>query len=214
MAAINSQQISEMEKFYRVNLVNSLGGFKPLNLAGTISQDGITNLCAVSSVFHLGSNPPLFGMVMRPQRPNNDTLRNIRQTEQYTLNNVLPEWYGQAHQTSASYPAGVSEFDACGFQKMYIPGFKAPFVEQSTVRIGLELRELIDMAINGTTLVIGEVVQLLIDDPLIGADGTVDHIRAGSLAVSGLDSYFLPELVGRLAYAKPGTAPHQLLKVD
>ena len=205
MTAINSQQISEMEKYYRINLINSLSGYKSLNLVGTINTDGITNLCPVSSVFHLGSNPPLLGMVMRPQRPNNDTLRNIKMTEQYTLNNVLPEWYKQAHQTSASYPSDVSEFDKCGLKKMYAAGFKAPFVEQSTVRIGLELRELIDMELNGTTIIIGEVIQLLIDESVLSADGTIDHIQAGTMAVAGLDSYFLPQLVERLSYAKPIT---------
>lgn len=205
MTAINSQQISEMEKFYRINLINSLSGYKSLNLVGTINNDGITNLCPVSSVFHLGSNPPLLGMVMRPQRPNNDTLSNIKMTGQYTLNNVLPDWYQQAHQTSASYPSGVSEFDECGLKKKYTAGFKAPFVEQSTVRIGLELRELIDMELNGTTLVIGEVITLLIDEPVLTPDGTIDHLLGGTVAVSGLDSYYLPQLLGRLPYAKPTT---------
>lgn len=206
MTAINSKQLSEMEKYYRINLINSLSGYKSLNLAGTVNDDGVTGLCPVSSVFHLGSNPPLLGMVMRPQRPNNDTLRNIKMTEHYTLNNVLPEWYEQAHQTSASYPSGVSEFEECGLNPLYMAGFKAPFVEQSTVRIGLELRELIDVKLNGTTIVIGEIVQLLIDEPVLTADGTIDHIQASTLAVAGLDSYFLPQLLGRLNYAKPTTA--------
>jgi flavin reductase (DIM6/NTAB) family NADH-FMN oxidoreductase RutF len=211
MISINSNQISELDKYYRINLINSLAGYKSLNLVGTSNTDGITNLCIVSSVFHLGSNPPLFGMVIRPEREHNDTLRNIKAVGQYTLNNVLPEWYMQAHQTSASYPAGVSEFDECGFKKMYAEKFKAPFVGQSTVRIGLELREMIDMEINGTTIVVGEVVQVLADDQLIGEDGFVDHNMANTMTLSGLDSYYLPKPIGRLAYAKPGNVPEKLI---
>lgn len=210
MIDLNSNQISELEKYYRINLVNSLTGYKSLNLLGTINEEGVTNLCIISSAFHMGSNPPLFGLIIRPEREHNDTLRNIKSSGQYTLNNVLPDWYKQAHQTSASYPSGVSEFEACGFTAMYADNFKAPFVAQSTIRIGLEVREIIDMKINGTSLVIGEATQVFADEGLIGEDGFVDHIKAATLTLSGLDSYYLTEQVGRLDYAKPGIEPKEL----
>lgn len=209
MISIQSDQINQLEKQYRISLINSLVGYKSLNLLGTISKEGITNLCIISSAFHLGANPPLLGLVIRPERAHNDTLTNIKSTGQYTLNNVLPEWYMQAHQTSASYAAGISEFDTCGFQKLYADRFKAPFVKQSTIRIGLELREIIDVELNGTTILIGEIVQILTDDAMIAENGTVDHIKAKTMTVAGLDTYFLPQPIGRLAYAKPGIEPHK-----
>lgn len=208
MTSIKSAEINQLEKQYRISLINSLVGYKSLSLLGTANHEGITNLCVISSAFHLGANPPLLGIVIRPEREQNSTLTNIKSTGQYTLNNVLPEWYMQAHQTSAYYPAGVSEFDTCGFQKLYADGFKAPFVKQSTIRIGLELRQVIDLEINGTTIIIGEIVQILADDDMIAADGNVDHIKAKTMTVAGLDAYFLPQAVGRLAYAKPGEEPH------
>ena len=205
MIHINSDQIAVMEKHYRISLINSLVGYKALNLLGTISNNGITNLCVISSAFHLGASPALLGIVMRPQRENNDTLNNIKVTGQYTLNNVLPAWYKQAHQTSASYASRVSEFEICGFKKHYIDGFKAPFVLQSSIRIGLELREIIDMEINGTTIVVGEIVEILTDDALVQTDGNIDHIKARTMTVAGLNAYFVPQRLGRLSYAKPGT---------
>jgi flavin reductase (DIM6/NTAB) family NADH-FMN oxidoreductase RutF len=208
MINITSSTINQLEKQYRISLINSLIGYRSLNLLGTASNDGITNLCIISSAFHLGANPPLIGLVIRPEREHNDTLRNIKTTGQYTLNNVLPEWYMQAHQTSASYPSGVSEFDICGFHKQYVKGFKAPFVSESNVRIGLELNELVDIEMNGTTIVIGEIVHILTEDALIAADGTIDHSEAKTMTVAGLDTYYLPRCVGQLAYAKPGVVPH------
>ena len=205
MIHINSDQIAVMEKHYRISLINSLIGYKALNLLGTISNNGITNLCVISSAFHLGASPALLGIVMRPQRQNNDTLNNIKVTGQYTLNNVLPDWYKQAHQTSASYASRVSEFEICGFKKHYIDGFKAPFVLQSSIRIGLELREIIDMEINGTTIVVGEIVEILTDDALVQTDGNIDHIKARTMTVAGLNAYFVPLPLGCLSYAKPGT---------
>lgn len=212
MITIKRKQIDEMEKFYRISLVNSLIGFKPVNLLGSCNIDGSPNLSIISSAFHLGANPPLIGLVMRPQREHNDTLKNIQATGQYTLNNVLPDWYKQAHQTSASYGSGVSEFEKCHFKELYTEGFKAPFVRESTVRIGLELREIMDVPLNGTTIVIGEIVQILLDDLIIEEDGTVDHVKAGSITVAGLDRYFIPEFVGRLSYAKPGIAIQKINK--
>lgn len=208
MLHLESEQIYRLEKQYRTSLINSLIGYRALNLLGTASTAGVTNLCIISSVFHLGANPPLVGLVMRPEREHNDTLRNILATAQYTLNNVLPEWYMQAHQTSASYPSGTSEFDTCHLKKHYVPGFEAPFVAESTVRIGLELRESIDMKINGTTILIGEIVHILTEDGLIGEDGTLNHSKAETMTVAGLDTYYLPQPVGQLAYAKPGIDPH------
>jgi flavin reductase (DIM6/NTAB) family NADH-FMN oxidoreductase RutF len=204
MIYIKSDMIPKMQKNYRTSLINSLVGYKSLNLLGTANNNGVTNLCLISTAFHLGANPPLLGMVIRPERKHNDTLNNIKATGEYTLNNVLPEWYKQAHQTSAAYPSGVSEFSICGFDKRYMHGFKAPFVAQSTIGIGLELREMIDMEINGTTIVIGEIVHILVDDSIVENDGNIDHIKAGTVTVAGLDSYFLPQLMGRLSYAKPG----------
>ena len=204
MASYISEQITDMEKFFRINLINSIGGYKPVNLLGTINNLGITNLCVVSSVFHLGANPPLMGMVMRPQRPNNDSLNNIRLTGQYTLNNVSAAWYNNAHQTSAGYSSGVSEFEECGFGTYYHAGFNAPYVAESAIKIGLEIAETIDISHNGTTLVIGKVVQIITDDDIIGADGAADHEKAQSMVVSGLDSYCVPFMVGKLGYAKPG----------
>jgi flavin reductase (DIM6/NTAB) family NADH-FMN oxidoreductase RutF len=208
---INKQQIAEMEKYYRTTLINSLPGYRSLHLVGTINRDGITNLALFNSVFHLGANPALLGMVVRPDVPGHDTLENIRTIGQYTLNNVLPQWYPQAHQTSASYPSGESEFDVCGFKKVYANGFKAPFVKESTINIGLELRDTIDIEINNTTIVIGEIVHISIDEKLVAPDGYVDHIAAKTVTVAGLDSYFLTEPLGRMAYAKVGREPKELV---
>jgi len=194
--------ISAMEKRYRTTFVNSLPGYKCLQMLGTISGSGISNLGLFNSVFHLGASPALLGMIFRPDGDEHDSLENIRQTGQYTLNNVLPEWYPQAHQTSARFPSGHSEFNPCGFKEYYYDNFKAPFVSQSSIKIGMEMREIIEISLNNTKLLIGEIVHVLMDDDILSFDGYVDHLKAGTVTVAGLDSYFKTEHLGRLAYAK------------
>jgi len=203
MKVYNSSDIKDLEKLFRTNLINSIPGYKPLQLLGTVNEAGVTNLSLINSVFHLGANPPLLGMVLRPQRAENDTLANIKQTGIYTLNNILPAWYQQAHQASATYPSGVSEFEACGFEADHIDEFKAPFVKQSTIKLGLQLREIVDMSINGTTIIVGEIIHIMLDEDLVGHDGAVNHFNAETVTVVGLDSYYTAQPLARLAYAKP-----------
>ncbi|PHX62040.1 MAG: flavin oxidoreductase, partial [Flavobacteriales bacterium] len=77
---ITHEQILNMEKQDRVHFANSLGGFKSLGLIGTQNNKMQTNLAIIDSVLHLGSNPPLFGMVFRPGAVARHTLENILET--------------------------------------------------------------------------------------------------------------------------------------
>jgi flavin reductase (DIM6/NTAB) family NADH-FMN oxidoreductase RutF len=123
------EQIIDMDQRYRATFINSLPGFKNLQMVGTIDRDGISNIGLFNSIFHLGANPPLLGMVFRPESYERDTLKNIMNNGQYTLNNVLPQWYENAHQTSAHYSPDESEFRSCQFTPVYIDKFKSPFVQ-------------------------------------------------------------------------------------
>ena len=155
---ITDTDIAAMEQFYRTNLINSLSGFKSVNLVGTINPQGVTNLAVFSQVFHLGAHPALMGMIVRPDSVPRHTLANLLETGSFTLNHLRADFYRQAHQTSASY-AG-SEFEACGFTPWFSEKIAAPYVRESSVKIGLAFRERIDLAINGTVMIIGEVVEI------------------------------------------------------
>jgi flavin reductase (DIM6/NTAB) family NADH-FMN oxidoreductase RutF len=198
--------LAQMEKQFRTNFVNSLSGFKNASLVGTISPAGVTNLAIFSQVFHVGANPALIGMLVRPDSVRRDTLTNLLATGYYTLNHVRAEFYQAAHQTSARYDG--SEFAATGLHPEFTPAHPAPYVVESHVKIGLKFRERVDLAINGTVLIVGEVVETIIRQDCIATDGLVDVERAGSLACAGLDSYHTTRQLGRLAYAKPHQPSH------
>jgi flavin reductase (DIM6/NTAB) family NADH-FMN oxidoreductase RutF len=210
MRIFTSKELAEQEKPYRTNFINSLSGFKSLQLLGTKKQDGVTNLAIFNSIFHVGANPPYLGLVVRPDGPEHDTLKNILSQEHYTLNNVKEAFYQQAHQTSARYVSGESEFKACGFNEEYIADFPVPFAKESSIQIGLKLKEVIPVKANGTTIVIGEIVLISLDEKYLLEDGMVDLEAAGSITVAGLDSYHRTQKIGRLAYAKPDVAPKYL----
>ncbi len=213
MSYFNITDILGMEKSFRTTFMNSIAGFKSLQMVGTVNEDGKTNLSLFNSIFHVGANPPYLGMVVRPDGNEHETISNIMRTKVYTLNNVLEKDYLAAHQTSARYLAGVSEFAECGFSEEYISNFKAPFVKESNVKIGLEFKEILPFSLHQTKIVIGEVTHVLLEGDLISEDGFVDLNKAHSLTVAGLDAYYSTNFIGRLMYAKPGKHP-DLLNVD
>lgn len=203
MQAIDNPAIAQMEQRYRATFINSLWGFRPLALIGTCDQEKRTNLAIFNSLVHIGANPPLFGLVVRPDSVDRHTLDNIRERKEFTVNLVGKDFVAQAHQTSARYPKDVSEFEATGLETEWKEGIDVPFVLKSSIQIHAKLVEEHSLAINGTEFLIAQVSTIYIHPSCIGADGFVDHLSAQTAAGIGLDAYYAPELIMRLPYAKP-----------
>ncbi len=193
-----------MDKFFRRNLINCLSGFKSLNLVGTISPEGQTNLSPFSQVFHVGATPALAGLLIRPDTVPRHTLQNIEATSYYTFNHVRADFFKQAHQTSARYQE--SEFEATGLHPTYTERMPAPYVQEAWVKIGLKFEERINLKINGTILVIGSIVEISLPKEIVREDGFLDLEKAGTVTCSGLDCYHQTQKLARLSYAKPDRA--------
>ncbi len=201
-----------LEKQVRVHLINSLGGFKSVALVGTVNESGKENLAIFSSVFHIGANPPLIGLIFRPSPPERDTMRNIIETGCYTINHINEKIYKNAHQTSARYDVDVSEFEATGLKNEYKNDFFAPFVAESNIQLAIEFREKIDISINNTTMIIGEIIELYVPENCVCEDGFIDLEKANTITCSGLDSYHKTVQLDRLSYAKPDKEITSLLQ--
>lgn len=203
----NQPQIESWERFYRANFINSLTGFKSVSLIGTVNQQQQTNLGIFSSIVHIGSDPALVGYINRPRAAAPHTLANIESTGFYTINHILPSFVEKAHQTSAKYPDGVSEFEEVELTPQYIGDFPAPFVVESHVKFGLTLQDIIPLTINNTFLVIGKIQSIMMDDGFLQPDGFIDLYKAGTVCGNGIDSYYNTQPIVRLEYAKPGQKP-------
>lgn len=200
---INSLEINQLTKTEKTHLINSLGGFKSVGLIGTQNKKGNTNLAIFSSIFHLGANPPLIALIFRPTPPVRDTFNTILETGFYTINHLNEKIYKQAHQTSARYDATISEFDITGLTAEYKNDFPAPFVQESNIQLGVQFKEKIDIAINNTTMFIGEIVQIYFPENCQSEDGFLDLEKANTVTCSGLDCYHTTAKLDRLSYAKP-----------
>ncbi len=208
MRHFTNKEIDALEKIERVNLINSISGYKPANLIGTISAAKQTNLAIFSSVLHLGSSPPLFGFITRPttEVPRH-TYENIKETGVYSINHVHKSFIENAHYTSAKFDREVSEFAACQLTEEYIEDFAAPFVKESKIKIGMRFIEEIPIKFNGTILIIGEAVHLLIDENALLDNGNIDLNAVADVCISGLDGYHEVEKAVRFPYARPNNLP-------
>ncbi len=202
MTTYQIAELAELPSRYRGMLLNCFTAPKPAFLVGTRGQDGKDNLAIFSQVFHIGANPFLVGILVRPDVVERHTLRNIEATNVYTLSAVTADMVPQAHQTSAKYPNGKSEFEAVGLAEYRYPDFAAPAVENSPLQMGLELAERIDIKVNGTILIIG-AVQWVRFGGEVTEDGFWDAAAQGLVANGGMDSYYPLLAPTRLSYAKP-----------
>lgn len=200
---LSRQDIQTMDQRERARLINSLSGFKSANLIGTCDKQGLENLAVVSSVVHLGSNPPLFGFIVRPAESRRHTLENIQETQHFTINSISADFVQKAHQTSARYPKSASEFKAVGLTPYYDDMFPAPFVLESALKIGLVLKEQISIESNQTQMLIGEVITIQAPKRAVMPDGYLDLEALDLVTISGLDSYHVTQRLHRLSYAKP-----------
>jgi flavin reductase (DIM6/NTAB) family NADH-FMN oxidoreductase RutF len=193
----------DMEQRKRAQFINSISGFRSVALIGTTDTKGQTNLAIFSSIVHIGSNPPLLSFIMRPDSVERHTLTNILDTGFYTINHINADMYEKAHQTSARYPKSVSEFDAAQLTPVFKNDFVAPFVAESQIQIGMEFRERIEININQTSMIIGEIKFVHYPTSCLLEDGFIDIEKAGTITSTGLDSYHTTQVLKRLEYAKP-----------
>jgi flavin reductase (DIM6/NTAB) family NADH-FMN oxidoreductase RutF len=212
MQIISFSIIQTWERFYRANFINCLTGFKSVNLVGTLHKNGQPNLGIFSSVVHIGSDPALIGYINRPVKAAPHTLANIQSTGVYTINHIHPSFLEQAHQTSAKYPDGVSEFDEVGLTPEFLENLPAPFVKESKVKYALTLEEIIPIKLNDTFLVIGKVQQVCLEEHIVLPDGFLELDKVSSICSNGIDGYYSTRLINRYHYAKPGEKTTRITK--
>ncbi len=204
---LEEKDIKNLERKYRLNLINSITGIKPANLIGTISNDKKDNLAVFSSLVHLGSNPAQLGMITRPQTDGiKDTYANIMQNGFYTVNHISRPFIKKAHYTSAKLEKQYSEFDIMNIKRAYIKDFIAPFVAESKVKIGMRHLESIELP-NGCIFIIGEIVLIDLPDALVDDKGQINLEAYDLVGISGLNAYYDLNKITSFPYVRVNEIP-------
>jgi flavin reductase (DIM6/NTAB) family NADH-FMN oxidoreductase RutF len=203
MAFYDFNDIQNLEKIFKINLINSCSGFKSANLLGSISEEGISNVAVFSSVTHLGSNPPTLGFILRPTTVPRDTYKNIKDSGIFTINHIHEAIIEDAHHTSAKYPKEVSEFDKTNLEEEFKGKFKAPFVKGAPVQMSMKFIEEVYVPSNDVLLIVSQIEELYIDDALLQTDGLINLSKGNIATINGLDTYAVPNFKKQLSYQRP-----------
>lgn len=212
MLHFTKEKIQNLPKINRLNLVNSCTGYKSANLIGTKSKDGKTNLAIFSSITHLGSDPALLGFILRPATVPRNSYSNLKETGYFTVNHVTEEIISQAHQTSAAYDFGVSEFDITGLKEVYHNEIYEPFVAKSPVQILCKYVSEYLIRENNCIHIIASIETIFCTENLLRNDNWLQLEQGKVVAINGLDGYCLPKLIDRFEYARPNTETKSMLK--
>ncbi len=203
MAFFNFDDIHNLEKIYKINLINSCSGFKSANLLASISNEGTPNVAVFSSVTHLGSSPPTLGFILRPTTVPRDTYKNLKETGVFTINHIYEDIIEDAHHTSAKYPETVSEFAVTNLEEEYKGKFKAPFVKNAPVQMSMKFIEEIYVPSNDVMLIVSQIQELYIKDELLEKDGLINLSKGNIATINGLDTYAIPKFKKQLSYQRP-----------
>jgi flavin reductase (DIM6/NTAB) family NADH-FMN oxidoreductase RutF len=201
---LTTDDILRMEQRYRTTFVNSLSGFHPVVLVGSRSAAGKSHLATFNSLVHIGANPPLFGLISRPDTVKKQTLTNIRETGVYSINFLSTEHIGSIHQTAARFDDAADKFRETGLTECTLPESTLPFVKEASVKIAMRCENIIPIPANGTWLIVGAIEAVEIRSEIIAPDGFVRLHDEKIAACAGLDAYFSTTLLNRFAYPKAG----------
>lgn len=203
MKHITRDDISQMEKLERLNIINSCTGYKSANLIATISKDGVPNVAVFSSITHLGSNPGLLGFIVRPTTVPRDTYENLKGIGFFTVNHITSNMIADAHHTSANYDVGISEFDKTNLEEEYKNDLEVPFVKGSPIQLYCKYMNEYYIKENDTIHVIASIEHVYYNENMEHKDGWLQLDKGNVVAINGLDGYCLPKLVDRFEYARP-----------
>jgi flavin reductase (DIM6/NTAB) family NADH-FMN oxidoreductase RutF len=202
MAVFTEPDWTERKDRYWANFFNTLSGVRSSVLIGTSDANGKQNLAIFNSLVHLGANPPLLGFILRPTTVHRGTFENIITNNQYTLNHISESMIDAAHQTSAKYDIGESEFDATGLTPKLWPNKLVPLVNESPIKILMEFQEE-HLIKNSTRLIVGQVKEVIVKETIIEDDGSIKVAEENLVATSGLYHYHGIHFLKKKTFVRP-----------
>lgn len=146
-------------------LVKSILIPRPIAWVGTVDAEGTANLAPHSFYTMVSEAPPI---VLFSSTTRKDTLRNVEATGQFTVSLVSRPQFEAANQTSAPYPAEVSEFGAAGIEAEPSAAVFPPRVAGSPAVLECVLESI--LPVGGNFMVLGRVVHVAVDTGTLATD--------------------------------------------
>lgn len=152
---------------------------RPIALVSTLSSEGKGNLAPFSFYNGVSTHPPaiVISITQKADHVKKDTLINIEQTGQFTVN-FVSSWMAEAvNHCSATYPHGVDEMKAVGLTPIQAERVRPPRVGESPLHFECELLQTVqigDGTLGSSTLVIGKIVLAHVAEEVYDSRGHLD----------------------------------------
>jgi len=145
---------------------------RPIALVSTTSINGINNLAPFSYFNGVCSKPPT--IMFAPARrgwdgEEKDTLINIRETKEFTVNIVSEKIGEQMVKCSTDFKEDIDEFIASGLSPSSSKKIKPPLVAESKISFECKLNQIIEIGDGNAGsgfIVIGTIILFHIDDKI------------------------------------------------
>ena len=164
---------------------------RPIAWVSTVAEDGTLNLAPFSFFGGLGSKPPFIYISIGSRRgEKKDTLINIEYAGDFVVNVVDESLAEKMNQTSANYPASVSEFTEVGLTALPSDKVKSPRLAESPISMECKLNRILEFgdSIDVNMVAIGEIVRVHVRDDVL-SNGVVDPSKLKAIARLGADFY-------------------------
>ena len=143
---------------------------RPIALVSTISNDGINNLAPFSYFNGVCSKPPT--IMFAPARrgwdgKEKDTLINIRDTKEFSINIVSEDIGEKMVKCSTDYEKEIDEYSESGLSPLPSKKIKPPIVSESKISLECILNQIVQIGKDDAGsgfIVIGTIILFHIDD--------------------------------------------------
>lgn len=161
-------ELAPMEAY---RLLTHMVAPRPIAFVSTLSADGIANLAPFSFFMAGGSNPPsvAFSPNTNQQGQPKDTLRNIQEIGEFTINVVSQGMLEGVNVASISFDPNVNEWEQANFTPAPTVKIRPTRVAESLMAMECRLYQIVPhgSGANAANYVIGEVVYFHIAQHLI-----------------------------------------------
>jgi len=159
-------------------------------LVTTVDREGRINAATFSFASPLSFDPPL---VMVSCGHGKDTLKNVRETEEFVLNIPSEEILSEMYKCGGKFPHDINELDEAGLTAENSSIVKPPRVKECIAwfECGLEFEK----EAGDHVLLIGRVLKAEVKDGLLNDSGNLDVEKAKVLQHIGGIEFAVPERV-------------------
>lgn len=181
---------------FKRSIFNAIVAPRPIGWISTVDAEGHANLAPFSH-FNLVSTAPavlIFSCNMPQERPEKDTLANVRATGEFVYNLVTRELVEAMNTTSTPAPHGVDEFALAGLAKAPCVHVKAPRVAASPASFECKLLRFVRIepeqpGETPSTVVFGRIIGVHIAEGFLDANDRFDTARARPMTRLGGNQY-------------------------